>query len=88
MSRMSMSKAMNAAIREEMHRDTDVILIGEDLGIMGSPWGVCKDLHAEFGASRVIETPIVESGFMGMAVGAAMRGLRPVVELMYVDFVG
>lgn len=83
-----MSKAMTAALREEMNRDENVIILGEDMGAMGSPWGVCKGLFDEFGANRVIETPIAEASFMGMAVGAAMRGLRPVVELMYVDFVG
>lgn len=83
-----MSKAMNAALREELARDENVIILGEDMGIMGSPWGICKGLYEEFGEKRVIETPIAEASFMGMAVGAAMRGLRPVVELMYVDFVG
>jgi pyruvate dehydrogenase E1 component beta subunit len=70
-----------------MQHDERVILIGEDIGIMGNPFGITKGLLEEFGRKRVIETPIAESGFTGMGVGAAMRGLRPVVELMYNDFI-
>ena len=88
MSTLSMSHALRAGILEEMRRDERVILMGEDLGRMGNPFGVTLGALDEFGSSRVIETPISESGFTGMAVGAAMRGLRPVVELMYVDFIG
>jgi acetoin:2,6-dichlorophenolindophenol oxidoreductase subunit beta len=83
-----MSKAIREAMHEEMVRDENVIVIGEDLGVMGSPFGVTQGFLDEFGPDRVIETPICESGFTGMAVGAAMRGIRPVVELMYVDFIG
>ena len=88
MSTLSMSHALRAGILEEMRRDERVILMGEDLGRMGNPFGVTLGALDEVGSSRVIETPISESGFTGMAVGAAMRGLRPVVELMYVDFIG
>ncbi|MBD8847884.1 alpha-ketoacid dehydrogenase subunit beta [Priestia megaterium] len=88
MRKLSMSKAIREAMHEEMVRDENVIVIGEDLGKMGSPFGVTLGFLDEFGPNRVIETPICESGFTGMAVGAAMRGIRPVVELMYVDFVG
>lgn len=88
MSVLSMSKALRSAILEEMRRDSSVILLGEDLGKMGNPFGVTQGALEEFGPNRVIDTPICEAGFMGMAVGAALRGLRPVVELMYVDFAG
>lgn len=88
MSRISVSQAIREGMREEMLRDPRVIMIGEDLGVMGSPFAVTKGFLEEFGPNRVIETPIAESGFTGMAVGAAMRGLRPVVELMYNDFIG
>lgn len=88
MRKLSMSKAIREAMHEEMARDESVIVIGEDLGVMGSPFGVTQGFLDEFGPDRVIETPICESGFTGMAVGAAMRGIRPVVELMYVDFIG
>jgi len=88
MSELSMSHALREALREEMRRDGNVVVVGEDLGRMGNPFGITLGLLDEFGPDRVIETPISESGFMGMSVGAAMRGLRPVVELMYIDFVG
>lgn len=83
-----MSKAIREALHEEMSRDENVIVVGEDLGKMGNPFGITLGFLEEFGPDRVIETPICESGFTGMAVGAAMRGIRPVVELMYVDFIG
>ena len=79
-------KAINEATHEEMVRNERVFLLGEDVGLMGNVFGLYKGFMEEFGADRVIDTPISESGFTGMAVGAAMRGLRPVVELMYVDF--
>jgi pyruvate dehydrogenase E1 component beta subunit len=79
-------KAISEALREEMQRDPSVFLMGEDLAVMGSVFGLTKGFLDEFGPQRVIDTPISEAGFTGMAVGAAMRGLRPVIELMYVDF--
>jgi pyruvate dehydrogenase E1 component beta subunit len=79
-------KAISEALHEEMTRDESVIILGEDVGLMGNVFGLTKGFMDEFGAHRVIDTPISESGFTGMGVGAAMRGLRPVVELMYVDF--
>lgn len=83
-----MSAAIREGMREEMLRDENVIMIGEDLGTLGNPFAITKGFLEEFGPNRVIETPIAESGFTGMAVGAAMRGIRPVVELMYNDFIG
>lgn len=79
-------KAIGEAVHEEMTRDNAVIVLGEDVGLMGNVFGLFKGFMEEFGAHRVIDTPISEAGFTGMAVGAAMRGIRPVVELMYVDF--
>jgi pyruvate dehydrogenase E1 component beta subunit len=88
---MSKKVSVSAAIREGMHeemvRDENVIMVGEDLGKMGSPFALTLGFLDEFGSDRVIETPISELGFTGMAVGAAMRGIRPVVELMYNDFI-
>lgn len=84
---ISVSKAIGEALHEEMLRDKDVFIIGEDMGVMGNVFGITKGFRDEFGADRVIDTPISENGFCGMAVGAAMRGMRPVVELMYDDFV-
>lgn len=88
MRKISVSHAIREGMREEMLRDENVIMMGEDLGKMGSPFGITLGFLDEFGQNRVIETPISESGFTGMAVGAALRGIRPVVELMYVDFIG
>lgn len=79
-------QAITEALREEMLRDDAVFIIGEDMAVMGSVFGLTKGFLEEFGPRRVIDTPISEAGFTGMAVGAALRGLRPVVEIMYVDF--
>jgi pyruvate dehydrogenase E1 component beta subunit len=88
MKKMSVSHAIREGMHEEMLRDENVIMVGEDLGTMGSPFAITQGFLDEFGPNRVIETPISESSFTGMSVGAAMRGIRPVVELMYVDFIG
>ncbi|WP_418703457.1 alpha-ketoacid dehydrogenase subunit beta, partial [Anaerotignum faecicola] len=85
--KISVSKAIGEAIHEEMVRDQNVIVLGEDMGKMGNVFGITVGFQEEFGAHRVWDTPISESGFCGMAVGAAMRGMRPVVELMYNDFI-
>lgn len=86
MKKITYGQALSEAMHEEMVRDESVFVIGEDMGVMGSVFGLTKGFMEEFGANRVIDTPISESGFTGMSVGAAMRGLRPVVEIMYVDF--
>ncbi|MDI6696104.1 MAG: alpha-ketoacid dehydrogenase subunit beta [Anaerolineales bacterium] len=80
------SQALNDALREEMRADPRVFVMGEDIGAYGGVFRVTKDLLAEFGPQRVIDTPISEAGFVGLAVGAAMMGMRPVVELMFMDF--
>src|SRR3954468_23537168 len=79
-------QAVNEAIKEEMRRDESVFLIGEDVGHYGGLFRVTRNLLDEFGEQRVIDTPISEQGFTGMVVGAAMVGMRPIVELMYMDF--
>lgn len=79
-------QAINEAIKEEMRRDENVFLIGEDIGHYGGLFRVTRNLLDEFGEARVIDTPISEQGFVGMATGAAMVGKRPIVELMYMDF--
>lgn len=84
---LTVSQAINEGLAEEMRRNPEVILIGEDIGALGGIFGVTKGLLDEFGPERVLEPPIAEYGFTGLAVGAAMRGLRPVVELMFSDFV-
>jgi pyruvate dehydrogenase E1 component beta subunit len=78
--------ALNAALREELARDERVILMGEDIGVFGGAFKVTAGLLEEFGEKRVRDTPISENTIVGMGVGAAMTGLRPVVELMTINF--
>ena len=80
--------ALRLALSEAMAADDSVILMGEEVGRYGGAYGVSKDLISEFGPERVIDTPISDAAIVGAAVGAAMTGLRPVAELMYVDFIG
>jgi len=79
-------EALNAALREEMERDPLVFLMGEGIGEKGGSYKVTDKLLAQFGEKRVIDTPISEASFVGMAGGAAIAGTRPVVELLFVDF--
>jgi len=88
MAQMMYRDALRTALAEEMHRDPRVFVIGEEVGRYGGAYAVTKGLFEEFGAERVVDTPISEASTVGLAVGAAVMGLRPVVELMYVDFVG
>ena len=81
--------ALNEALREEMRRDPRVFVMGEDVAIWGNKggvYGVTQGLYEEFGAERVRDTPISEEGIVGTAVGAAVTGMRPVAEIMYIDF--
>ena len=86
MREITLSQAVNEAIAEEMRRDETVVLLGEDVAEAGTPFKVLSGLVEEFGTERVIDTPISEPGFTGIGVGAAMTGLRPVVDLMFGDF--
>jgi pyruvate/2-oxoglutarate/acetoin dehydrogenase E1 component len=79
--------ALNEALHEEMERDKNVILIGEDIGPYGGVFGVTKGLYQKYGFERVKQTPISESAIVGAAVGAAITGLRPIAEIMYLDFI-
>lgn len=81
-------EALREAMCEEMRRDENVFLMGEDIGVYGGCFGVSKGMAEEFGAERIRETPISETAFVGAAVGAAMLGKRPIVELMFSDFIG
>jgi pyruvate dehydrogenase E1 component subunit beta len=78
--------ALNQALREEMQRDPNVFLIGEEVGVYQGAYKVSRGLLEEFGARRVVDTPIAELGFAGVGIGAAMTGLRPVVEFMTWNF--
>jgi len=86
MSELTYREALNQALREEMRRDPNVFIMGEDVAFYGGSFKVTEGLLAEFGQERVIDTPIAEGAIVGMAVGAAMVGLRPIVELMTVNF--
>jgi pyruvate dehydrogenase E1 component beta subunit len=79
-------EALNDALREEMQRDASVFILGEDVGLYGGAFKVTEGLYAEFGEKRVIDMPIAEGLIVGAAIGAAMAGLRPVAELMTVNF--
>jgi pyruvate dehydrogenase E1 component beta subunit len=81
-------EAIRQALIDAMQADGDIILLGEEVGLYGGAYGVTKGLIDMFGAERVIDAPISEPAIVGAAVGAAMTGLRPVAELMYVDFAG
>jgi pyruvate/2-oxoglutarate/acetoin dehydrogenase E1 component len=87
MREITWSTAVNEAIAEEMRNDKTIILMGEDVAEAGTPFKVLLGLVEEFGTDRIIDTPISEPGFVGMAVGAAMTGTRPIVDLMFGDFI-
>ncbi|PTX61848.1 pyruvate dehydrogenase E1 component beta subunit [Melghirimyces profundicolus] len=82
------NKALSEAIAQEMERDSRVFLLGEDVGKYGGIFGSAEKLLDRFGAERVMDTPISETGFIGAAIGAATEGMRPIAELMFVDFFG
>ena len=86
MRQIAYSQALVEAMREEMKRDPSVFIMGEDVGLYGGAYGATRDLYKEFGEWRVLDTPISEATIGGAAVGAAMAGMRPVAEIMYVDF--
>lgn len=83
---LTYAQALNEALREEMRADPRVFLMGEDIGLHGGIFRVTKDLLEEFGHERVRDTPISEAGFVGVGIGAAICGMRPVVELLFMDF--
>lgn len=86
MTLMTYAEALNDGLRQEMRRDDRVIVLGQDVAVYGGVFGVTRGLLDEFGSRRVVDTPISENGIVGAAIGMAMAGLRPVVEIMYSDF--
>ena len=88
MSEKTYLQALNEALKQEMERDENVFILGEDVGQFGGCFGVTQGLFDQFGEARVMDTPITESTIVGAAAGAAAAGLRPVAELMFVDFIG
>ena len=85
---ITMGEAVREALAEEMRRDARVFVLGEDVAEAGTAFKVLNGLVDEFGPERVLDTPISEAGFTGIAVGAAMTGMRPVVDIMFGDFIG
>src|SRR3984957_11715874 len=84
---LTFAQAIREALAEEMRRDRTVFILGEDVAEAGTPFKVLSGLLEEFGKQRVLDTPISEAGFTGLAVGAAMTGMRPVVDIMFGDFI-
>src|SRR5262245_11283915 len=84
---LTLAQAIREALAEEMRRDPTVFIMGEDVAEAGTPFKVLSGLVEEFGTERVMDTPISEAGFTGIAVGAAMTGMRPVVDIMFGDFI-
>ncbi|MBN1148215.1 MAG: alpha-ketoacid dehydrogenase subunit beta [Anaerolineales bacterium] len=84
---LTFAEALREALHEEMARDERIFVIGEDVGAWGGVFRVTEGLYEKFGPERVVDTPISEEGFTGLAVGAAMTGLHPVVEIMFGDFI-
>src|SRR5574342_1339351 len=87
MPEMNVIQAVNDALRLEMRRDPDVVVLGEDVGKFGGVFRATQGLYEEFGADRVIDTPLAESGIVGTAVGMALYGLKPVPEIQFADFI-
>ena len=87
MTQITLGKALGAGLRQAMRDDEKVVLLGEDIGRLGGVFRITDGLLDEFGAKRVIDTPLAESGIVGMAVGLAFRGYRPVVEIQFDGFV-
>lgn len=87
MAKIKYMAAIGQALDEEMARDDSVFVIGEDVGKWGGVWGTSKGLYQKYGPMRAVDTPISESAIIGTAVGAAITGLRPIAEIMYIDFI-
>jgi 2-oxoisovalerate dehydrogenase E1 component beta subunit len=87
MPKISYLEAINQALREEMHRDKRVFVLGEDVGVKGGVFRATQGLYDEFGEARVMDTPLTESAIVGVAIGAAVYGLRPVAEMQFADFI-
>src|SRR5919206_3981179 len=84
---ISYRQALNETLGEALARDPNVVLMGEEIGKFQGSYRITEGLQAEFGKQRVVDTPIAEEGFVGLATGAAMLGLRPVVEIMTINFI-
>ncbi|RPJ70281.1 MAG: alpha-ketoacid dehydrogenase subunit beta, partial [Desulfobacteraceae bacterium] len=86
MPKMTMVQALNLGLRQEMERDEDVVVLGEDVGLDGGVFRVTDGLIQQFGEKRVVDTPLAESGIIGMSIGMAVYGLKPVAEIQFSGF--
>jgi pyruvate dehydrogenase E1 component beta subunit len=86
MAKLNMVKALNLALLQEMERDEDIVIIGEDVGVDGGVFRVTEDLHRKFGSKRVIDSPLAEAAIVGTSVGMALYGLKPVCEIQFSGF--
>jgi pyruvate dehydrogenase E1 component beta subunit len=86
MAKLNMVKALNLALMQEMERDPDVLVIGEDVGVDGGVFRVTEDLHRLYGSKRVIDSPLAESAIIGTSIGMALYGLKPVCEIQFSGF--
>src|SRR5205814_7169629 len=86
MAKLNLVKALNLALMQEMQRDPDVLVIGEDVGVDGGVFRVTEDLHRTYGSKRVIDSPLAESAIIGTSVGMALYGLKPVCEIQFSGF--
>ena len=87
MTEMNLVQAINSGLRDAMRQDEHVVLMGEDIGRLGGVFRVTQGLQEEFGADRVLDTPLSEAGILGAAIGMALHGLRPVSEIQFADFI-
>lgn len=87
MTEMNLVQAINSALRNALRADEDVLLMGEDVGALGGVFRVTQGLQEEFGAERVLDTPLSEAGILGAAIGMALHGLRPISEIQFADFI-
>ena len=87
MTQMNLVQAINSALRSALQEDENVLLMGEDVGTLGGVFRVTQGLREEFGADRVLDTPLSETGILGTAIGMALHGLRPVSEIQFADFI-
>ena len=85
---LTVARAGREAVMWEMKNDPSVFMLGEDVFTFGGVFGTADGLGEMFGAERILDTPISETGFIGIATGAAMAGMRPIVELAFIDFIG
>src|SRR4051794_23539106 len=88
MPQMNMVEAINLALAQEMQRDERIIILGEDVGVNGGVFRVTDGLQKRFGAERVVDSPLSESGIIGTSIGLAMAGMRPVPEIQFEGFMG